>query len=241
MKKNFLIPLCGLIFLFSACEKVNVKEEVKLEVTPESVVVYSEGTAQLSANVDDAIFESSDTFYAKVDENGLVTGNRVGETEIVVSSSSGKVIVPVTIRHRYSLYPDVDVLIGKRASDVTNLLGSSYTKKTSSSGAVNYNYTDPTPYTDYITVTLTDGKCSGIGVLVDTKYTSMLTKHILERYALVDMENDIYYFVNHDMNVFIGLTVYSSSYLAVVYIPFSSTKSEGISLKHSIDMISLNL
>ena len=219
-KLSLLSIVCLACFL--SCSKEETK---KLEVTPTNITVYSEGTTQLTTNVDDATFKSADDFYATVDEVGLVTGNKVGETEIVVSSAHGTVKVPVTIMNKYSLYPDVDGLIGKSASDVTNVLGTSYTTSTTSSGGTNYTYINPTSYAAGIVATIESGKCSAIGVLISTSNTSMLTKHLLERYSVAGMQNDYYFFLNHDKNVVIALNVYSASYLMVIYMPYSSSKS----------------
>ena len=220
MNKGVLLCMCSLSLFFLGCEKAGKK----LEVSPNEITIYFEGTKQLTANVEDAQFSSKDEFYATVDQTGLVTGGKVGKTEIAVSSKSGSVSVPVTIMSQYSLYPDLDGLVGKGISDITNVMGSDYTTSTTSSGTM-YTYKDPTKYAAAIGFTLTGGKCSSIIVAVSTSYTSMITKHLLERYTVAGMQNDYYFFLNHDKNVVIGMTVYSASLIAVMYTENTSTKA----------------
>ena len=221
MNKGILLCLCSLSLFLLGCEKMGKK----LEVNPSEISIYSEGTAHLTTNVEDALFSSKDEFYASVDAAGLVKGKKVGKTEIAVSSKSGSASIPVTIMPQYSLYPDLDGLIGKGLSDITKVMGSDYTSSTTSSGDKMYTYKHPTTYAAAIGFTLTGGVCSNIIVAVSTSYTTKITKHLLERYAVAGMQNDYYFFLNHDKNVVIGMTVYSASLIAVMYIKNTSTKA----------------
>lgn len=231
MKRFFIIPVICL-FIISSCTKENTKT---LEVTPNSIAVYSDGTKQLTTNVDDASFSSNDDYYATVTSSGLVTGERVGETEIIVKSSAGTVKVPITILNKYSLYPDVDGLIGKSTTSMTRLFGSNFKLSTSSSGDLMYGYTNPTNYVDGIVFSVNGSKINSIGVIVSTSYTSMLTKHLLERYMVAGMQNDMYFFLNHDENVIIGFEVYSYQYLMVIYMERTSSKAVGnIAFSHDM-------
>lgn len=208
-----LMPILG-------CQKA-----IQLQVTPQEIAVYSEGTQQLTTNVDDATFSSGDDYYASVDVNGLVTGNKVGETVINVSSSHGSASVPIKILSQYSLYPDVDNLIGKGLSDVTKVFGTSYDHSISSKGEDMYVFEYPTSYVDFIGFTMSGNKVANILVAVQTKHTSMLTKHLIERYNIAGMQNNYYFFLNHGKKVTIALTVYSVKYLAAMYLENTSSKS----------------
>ncbi|MBR7005152.1 MAG: Ig-like domain-containing protein [Bacteroidales bacterium] len=223
----------GLTIAFSVFALIAIsctKESVKLEVTPSEVSLYVEGTKQITTNVEDAQFSSKDEFYASVDNTGLVTGNKVGETEILVNSTHGTATIPVTIIPQYTLYPDLDGLVGKSQSDITKVMGNSYQTSTSSDGNTMMTYLNPTKYAEAIgfTISKSNNLCSSIVVAVPTSYTSMLTKHLIERYSIAGMQNDYYFFLNHDKKVMIGLTVYSASLLAVAYMNYTSTKSSDI-------------
>ena len=196
-----------------------------MEVSPTEIAVYSEGTQQITTNVEDAQFSSQDDFYASVESSGLVTGNKVGTTEILVSSSNGTARIPVTVLNKYSLYPDLDGLIGKGLSDFTKLLGSDYSTSTTTSGEPMYGFSNPSTYASLIACTISGNKCSSIVVAVPTTYTSMLTKHLVERYTVAGTQNGYYFFLNHDKKVVITLYVYSASLLAVLYMENTSSKS----------------
>lgn len=229
MKKSIIILLTVLVPIIS-CKKA---EEIKLQVTPQEIAVYSEGTQLITTNVDDATFTSGDEFYASVDATGMVTGNKVGETTINVSSTKGSASVPVKILSQYSLYPDIDFLVGKTLNDITKVLGTAYDHDTTSKGEDMYVFTYPTSYVDFIGFIMSGSRVSSILVAVPTKNTSMLTKHLLERYSVAGMQNDYYFFLNHDKNVVIALTVYSIKYLAAMYVENTSSKSQ-VELDYSI-------
>ena len=163
-----------------------------------------------------------------MDETGLVTGNKVGETTIKVNSTKGSASVPITILSQYTLYPDIDYLVGKTLSDVTKLLGSTYDHDVSSQGEDMYIFYNPTSYVDFMGFIMSGSRVSSILVAVQTTYTSMLTKHLLERYSVAGMQNDYYFFLNHDKNVTIALTVYTSKYLAAIYMENTSLKSSAV-------------
>ena len=236
MKKIAFFTLFGALVL-AGC----TKDGKKLEVTPDSITVYADGTKQLSTNVDDATFSSSDEYYATVSETGLVTGEKVGETEIVVSSSSGTVKVPITIMHQYSLYPDVDGLVGKTLSDITKVMGSNYESSTSSSGEMTYLYRNPTSYVDAIMFMMKGSVVETIGVLVPTTNTSMIAKHLIERYTVAGMQNDMYFFLNHGKQTAIAMQVYSVKYIIVMYLANTSSKSTDAIELPAIDVTSLGL
>ena len=221
MKSVASLSLFALVLISFGCKK----EEIKLEVSPSEIAVYTEGTQQITANVDEVQYSSQDEFYASVDPTGLVTGNKVGSTEIHVSSSAGTARIPVTIMSKYSLYPDLDGLIGKGLSDITKVMGSNYTSSTASTGDPMYTFMNPTSYASGIMFILKNNVCSSILVAVPTTHTSMLTKHLIERYSIAGTQNGYYFFLNHDKKVVIGLSVYSASLLAVLYMENTSTKA----------------
>ena len=224
MKKIVFYALCSMVLF--ACDKV----APKLTVTPSDIVLYSEGSTQITTNATDASYLSQDEFYASVEPSGVVTANKVGNTEIIVNSSYGSASIPVTILPKYSLYPDIDGLVGKSLSEVTRVLGSNYEE--SKDGMIIYE--SPTSYCDYIGATFSGGKCENLLAVVSTSHTSMLTKALIERYLVAGMQNDYYFFLNHDKDVLITLTVYTSKYLAVLYMENTSAKSDN---NHSMNIL----
>lgn len=225
MKKTLfaLVSIVSLALMGCNSEKM----EVDIKVSPESITLYSEGTAQITTNVSGVSFESVDPFYASVDQSGLVTANKVGSTSISVKKSGTRqgVSIPVQVLSKYSLYPDVDGLVGKGLNDVTRVLGNSYETSSTTDGKPMYVFQKPTSYATLIGVSFSNNKCESVIVVVSTSFTSMLSKHLVERYNVAGMQNDFYFFLNHDKSVIIGLSVYNSNYLAVLYTQNTSSKA----------------
>lgn len=201
------------------------KETPKLTVTPTEIALYSEGTKQITTNATDATFTVNDDFYASVEANGIVTANKVGETEVLINSSYGSAVVPVIVMPQYSLYPDVDALIGKGLSDVVEVMGSSYETSTSDDGELQYMYLNPTSYCEILGFTFSGSKCKAVVAFIPTEHTTKITKALIERYTVAGMQNDYYFFLNHDENVTIALTVYTAKYIGVVYMETTKSKS----------------
>lgn len=217
---NKLIPfaLMGAALVSAGCQK----EATPLTVSPESVTLYCDGTAQITASPAEGVtYTSDDTFYATVDDTGLITAEKVGQTKITVSSSNGVKSIPVTIMPQYTLYEDLTPYIGASLNTITAKYGTNYTTATNKDGSVTYTFKDPTSYVAGLGFNMEGGKCASAMVAVSTKYLSMLTKYLLERYAVIGMQNDYYFFLNHDKNVTITYTVYSYSTLMVLYTPYS--------------------
>lgn len=210
-----IIPISCALFalLLSSCQK-----STPLTVDPSEIVLYSEGTKQITANPSDGVtFTSEDEFYAKVDANGLVTANRVGKTNIRVSSDNGTATIPVTVMSKYSLYPELEPIVNSPVSTMTKILGSNYQQGTSSKGETTYTYANYNSYTTGIVATFSNGVCSYIGVVIPTSNLTMFVDYLLERYAVAGMQNDYYFFLDHDKKVVITMTLYNLNYMMALY------------------------
>ncbi len=214
------------IFLLAIVAIACQKQSTALTVEPSEVLLYSGGTKQLTAEPAEGVtYSSKDEFYAEVDASGLVTGNKVGETDIVASSSNGAATIPVTIMPQYSLYPELDPIVNASKSAMIEILGSGYTESTSDKGETLYAYKNYNTYAEVIFAIFSNDVCKSIGVLVSTSYLTKFTSYLKERYAVAGMQNDYYFLLNHDKDIVISLGLYNVSYLLAVYIPYTGTKS----------------
>lgn len=219
MNKLISFALMGAALVSAGCQK----EATPLTVSPESVTLYCDGTAQITASPAEGVtYTSDDTFYATVDDTGLITAEKVGQTKIIVSSSNGVKSIPVTVMPQYTLYEDLTPYIGASLNTITAKYGTNYTTATNKDGSVTYTFKDPTSYVAGLGFNMEGGKCASAMVAVSTKYLSMLTKYLLERYSVIGMQNDYYFFLNHDKNVTITYTLYSLDALLVLYTPYTS-------------------
>lgn len=220
MKKSILFALLGFAIISTGCQK----EATPLSVTPESISLYTEMTKQITATPSEGVsYESSDPFYAKVDESGLVTANKVGKTNITVKSPNGVKSVPVTVIPKYTLYEDLTPYVNASLSTITSKFGSSYTTATNSDGSVTYTYKNPTSYASGFGFIIKNGVCTSVMVAVSTSYASMITDYLIERYYVVGMQNDMFFFLDHDKKVAIAMSVYSYSMISVLYYPYNAS------------------
>lgn len=205
--KLFLFAITATMLM--GCEKTPQKQ---LEVSPDIIKISAiGGIAQITTNVDDAIFISEDEFYATVDNQGLVSANKAGQTNIRINSSCGNVSVPVEVIPVYYYYPDLDGLVGKGLSAITGVMGNGYT-----TSGTQITYIKPNGYVDGMTFTVENGKCTLIVLAFGNILKDAITTHLTERYASGVWEGKKV-FMNHDKNVAILLAPYSSQYFSVSY------------------------
>lgn len=212
--KKVIAVLLSTIVLLCGCEKMN-----QLIVTPEEIVLFTEDTEQISTNTESAIYSSKDDFYASVDQSGLVTANKVGTTSVILTGGDKSITIPIKVMSKYSLYPNLDEIIGKTESDVRAKVSSSYTIDDGM-----WLYKDITQYAS-VGITYENGKVKNAVAFVPTSYTLMLTDALIERYSVAGMQNDYFYFLNHNRDVVITLIVYTYDYLAVVYTAYTVLKA----------------
>lgn len=226
MKAIKLTTICLLAIAAIACQKQS--RPTPLTIEPSSVFLYYDGKQQLTANPAEGVtYSSEDEYYAEVDANGLVTGNKVGETNIVASSSNGTVTIPVTVVPQYTLYPELEPIVNASLSEMTSILGTSF-RKSSDDGKNTYTYKEYNNYTTAIVATFINGTCTEIGAIVPTTYVTKLTKYLKERYTVAGMQNDYFFFLNHDKTVMIAMAIYNARYMLAIYMPFTETKSDEI-------------
>lgn len=207
---------------------VSCQKSTPLTVTPTSMTLYAEGTEQITATPAEGVtYTSSDEFYATVSETGLVTANKVGQTDIRVSSDNGMATIPVLVLPKYDLYPNLESLINAPVSRMEEVLGRDYTRDTSSSGETMYTYAYYNTYTTGILCSFENGVCTSIGVVVQTSHLTKFVNYLAERYSVAGMLNDYYFFLDHDRKVVVTMTLYNSSYMMAVYMPHDGTKSSG--------------
>lgn len=223
MKKILIIVMALMPLLFS-CKK---EEIFKLVVTPSRVEIFSDETKKMSANASGATFRVDDEFYASIDDNNIVKAKKVGETEVIVSGNGKVKRVPLKIKPRHTLYPDLDKIMGKSKNAVVSLLGSNYSDG-ASGGCI---YTDYNTYVKGIIVSFDNGKATAAGVVISASHMNKIVDYLLERYTYLGLYDDYFIHKNHDEDVAIGLTVYSASTLMVIYSPLSDSKSPEASIK----------
>lgn len=131
-------------------------EKDPVVVNEESLTVKEGKTAQITSSMEGLSYKSANTSIATVDENGLVTGVKVGATTISVSKDGFKTIkVPVTVEEAAGV---VAVSINEGTSE-----GDAVTFRTSQNLEAPYNYiVDAWPADAVLTINFNNEGAAGV-------------------------------------------------------------------------------
>ena len=136
-------------------QTVSAPEKDPVVVNQESITVKEGKTFQITSSMTGLSFKSSSTAIATVDDDGLVTGVKVGETAIVVSKEGYKSIrVPVSVTEAEGVIA-VSINSGTNANDAV-------TFRTSQNLSEPYNYiVDAWPADEVVTYTVNNEGAAG--------------------------------------------------------------------------------
>ena len=199
-----------LLLTFTNCGN-DEKEDPDTDV--DSIVLYVNKTKELGITGD--FLTSDNSFVASVSKEGIVTGNHIGTTYI----NTKKKRIPTTVMGMYHLYDDPVLEWGCSQSTVrskqkqgtlSNVTETALTYKNAGSAtAVGY--------------TFENGKLKSVGVILEPRYASSISEHLMERYFMVPyvsgdlmaMGYDTYDVENAKVSV--GILVYGTN-IVVMYI-----------------------
>lgn len=235
MKKVLFIVAIAAILV--GCSKEKDSKVESIIATPTSMSMYydEESEIKMSYLPSDALaptyaYSSSDEYVATVDENGLVSGNHVGECIINISTADGiSTECTATIKPRSSLYKEPYLTIGGTVSDVK-----AYEKRTiytETSTAIAYKGENSN--IRYVMYLFEGGKMTSATVLfANTSYcVEEAYNYLSERYDLVGTDGEIILFKGKGM--LIGFTLDDSLGLSAIYVSESSLKSQ---TNHQMDV-----
>ena len=136
-------------------QTVSAPEKDPVVVNQESITVKEGKTFQITSSMTGLSFKSSSTAIATVDDTGLVTGVKVGETAIVVSKEGYKSIrVPVSVTEAEGVIA-VSINSGTNANDAV-------TFRTSQNLSEPYNYSvNAWPADEVVTYTVNNEGAAG--------------------------------------------------------------------------------
>lgn len=231
MKKNLsligLILMSSLLISFTSCSG---DSEEPLVVTPKSLSMHFEDTQQLNADGATS-WISNDEFVAKVNSSGLVTGNHVGKTEIVVSDGNRTTTCDVTITPEYYLYDDPILEWGTSKSIIES--SEKHEKATSSSADVlTYNYSFGTNACA-MGYSFENGKLKSVMAMMAYSLYLKTGYYLLERYQPIASGNDYDYLLVDALKpekcknaiYFRSYTSGKNTYTTVMYMDYSSLSS----------------
>lgn len=208
----------------TACSDDDDDDNSSFTITPSSVAFYHLDVQQLTVSNDVHVtWKTDDEFVAVIDQNGELEGLHVGTTLARATDSRNKTVsIPVTVLPKYFTYTEPILSWGASVSEIK----SQETRTLVSEKEGSLLYEEDDYLLGYI---FTDGKYTGSSLMIPTSKMKSLVGFLSERYEHVATKDDVHYYTNGDESIFIGLQVYSSKYLMVTYVEFtSSSKSLAI-------------
>lgn len=187
--------------------------------------------------------ESENEFVVYIGKSdNSVNGFHVGNTFIKVN---GKNRIPVTVKGKYHTYDDPVTEWGC-SQDYVKSHQKQGTLNTSKSDSKSLIY-ENVGHADILMYNFENGKLKSIAVLVSTAYTSEYAGYLAERFLMIKLDNSSVDYAGVDAldvdkaKTYVGLKIYSTSYLMGVYMPASDSKSSSakISIENRLRSIKL--
>lgn len=226
-----IILMCVMGAVLASCgDDKSDDSPTTLSVNPSSVNLYYEGTQQLSASGATS-WSSENVFVAKVDSKGLVTANHVGSTNILVSNGNAMGKCAVTVIPKYNCY-DTPLLNWGASKSAISAAETHTASSSSSSTSLGYGYTNGS-VTSVVLYMFEDNALKSVGVVASYSDYAQIALYLLERYQIIDKDDDNnYYFIDsmdtNTANNVIALsttTISNTKMTMVLYIPNSKKAS----------------
>ena len=241
MKKSVLLMFAVLAMVLSGCSSDN-EEDNSIVLDSKEVSIYSGNKFQIEAKSEKSIsYQSDDEYHARVSVSGLITANKVGKTNIVLTNGYESKTVEVTVKGKSNLYPEPYLKWGTTRDDLIKLLGQpdSETEKT-----IAYtNYSTSVPAILYAF----DGNNTLNAVILAVKslFSSELATYLGERYIPYTSEKNSIYYINGytDDTVTMGIqtSLNNINYWTVLYFPVDlnskTTQSKTIELDRIVEVL----
>lgn len=218
-----ILPIAIICLSLCSCDS-DILDTTPLSVSSTSLSLYVGDTYQLTVNKTKNItYSPIDSWYATVENSGLVTAKKLGKTRIKVSDGNSTVYVSVDVKSTYQLYPDMDYYIGKKFDAFDGAFGN-YDDTSSTDDYITYWYDHRTKYDISFGFIFKKGDAFGtiqaVSIYIPVTYEKQLETYLWDRYFCPEALNDVYYFYNHDKDVGLKLE-YKSNQRAynILYYP----------------------
>ena len=214
-----------------------------------NIKIYHEGTKQIElSNATSPEFTTNDSFVCSVDDNGLVTGNYVGKTQVTVTDGTTTIDADVEVEARYELpyeeYFRKSIPWGSSLSKAVSVLGTDYTTDDSK-----YYFWNKDDDGCQICMAVTDGKIEGMSFAImssciddGTEFADALLERYKPTYSLSSSKKYYFSYTGNEMDemaVLLGLG--SSKYAIVAYTVASKNKSLSLNDENATDLLLSNI
>jgi len=218
MKRILLFMSIALIAL-SSCS--NDKDSNEIKIGKAEYVINYEDEVQIDATSPlDMTYISKSEYIAKVSSSGLITGGKVGETEIVLSNGEDAKNVKVTIEPKHNLYPEpIDRIdFGVSAEKIKEVFGAPTQETATTLIYISYHSVYSCMFS------MENGRLEYIFITVPTlRLPSNFSAFLSERYQVASVSGYTAAFLNENKDVLIA--AFASDDLStfnIGYAPFSA-------------------
>ena len=177
MRKIILFISLFVSFLFASCCK-------EINANPTELSLFVGDQATIFTTNEKVTFNTSNPYHASVDEIGLVTANKVGQTNITIESKKETTNVPVTIEPRFTYFDEPFLVFGSSINEVVEHHGN-YTMEINNwyifnnygphSSILSFKFEDDVLTAVEVTIDLNDGGVDIEGFMLE-RYTPTNTK-----------------------------------------------------------------
>lgn len=236
MKKLSLVLLAVLAFTFVGCEgwldipdpepepEPDPAEEALITLEETSTTMNSGDTYQINAECEFPItYTSEDEYVASVSEDGEVTANFVGTTNIMLETEGDSQAFEVTVAPVSELYPEPEIQFGESKEAIIERFGE---PNAETEDAIGYgSYSENT--TMLMVVFTEDDLVDYYAVILNVEYAEELDTFLGERYLYVNEEDGVKAYINalneNDATMYIGSQL-QEEFLMAFYV---SAEDEG--------------
>lgn len=242
MKKLSLALIALLAFSFVGCQEwLNIDDPDNPEPEPDpepnveavitldetSVTLNSGDTYQIQAECEYPItYTSENEYYASVSEEGEVTANFVGSTNIILESESDTQTFEVTIEPVSNLYPEPEIEIGATKEAIIDQFGTPDIEDEETLGF--YNYAENT----MMLMVLFDeeGLVYAYAVILDVSFEEELDTFLGERYMYVQEQEGVKIYINaltiEETSLIVGSQILEDQFLMAIYEGYTDDPGE---------------
>lgn len=161
-------------------------------ISPDAITLHKGESYQIEAESDLPIrYGSVDEYYATVDQNGLVTGGFVGQTDVRLRNEEEYLFISVTVEPRSTLYVEPSKEFDALPDVAIAVYGKPY-KSTDDKSILIYRMADIPAAPYFFFLSNSEGRLFASGVILADGQENELRTFLGERYLAVDEDNWTY-------------------------------------------------
>ena len=241
MKKLSLVLMAVLAFTFVGCEgwldipdpepepdpEPDPIEETLITLEETSTTLNSGETYQINAECEFPITYSSENEYvAAVSEDGMVTANFVGTTNILLETEGDSQAFEVTVAPVSDLYPEPEIQFGETKEAIIERFGTPGAETENSIGFAGYSEN-----TNFLMVTFTEDDLVDYYVVVlNVEYAEELDTFLGERYLYLEEMDGVKAYINaldeSEATMYVGSKL-QEEYLMALYMAAEDGGGDG--------------